>query len=253
MALIKNSIPILEYDNSQTAVIMPNREQYSFPEKAIFPFLEKEVEQYAAAHSCRQIGEFVSATKTYPIFEALYHSERICLCQAPVGAAAAVQILDFLISGGVRKVISAGSCGALSDIPENEFLIPTEALRCEGASYHYLPPSRTVSLNKQAITAIEKALLLHKKDFLHCKTWSTDGFYRETREMVEYRKAEGFSVVEMECSALAACAQFRNILFGQLLFTADTLANTEEYDERDFGRDSFPLALKICFDAVLNL
>ena len=45
--------------------------------------------------------------------------------------------------------------------------------------------------------------------------------------MPEYRKAEGRSVVEMECSSLAACAQFRNIIFGQFLFTADSLDNTE--------------------------
>lgn len=44
-----------------------------------------------------------------------------------MGAAAAVQMLDFLIGYGVKEVISAGTCGALAALEENEFLIPTEA------------------------------------------------------------------------------------------------------------------------------
>lgn len=254
MGLIKNEIPILEYDDNSAAVIAPNRGNlYSFPSKAVFPFLADEVEIYAKQSACEKIGEFVSATKIYPIYRVSYQGEDICLCQAPVGAAAATQILDFLIGYGVKEIISAGTCGALVDLPENEFLIPVEALRCEGTSYHYLPAQRTVQLNKQSISAIEKAFTENKIPFTYCKTWSTDGFYRETKEMVNYRKEEGFQVVEMECSALAACAEFRNVLFGQILFTADTLANADAHDDRSWGIDSFPVALRLCFDAVVRL
>ena len=41
---------------------------------------------------------------------------------------------------------------------ENVFLIPTRALRDEGASYHYVAPSRYIDMNKQALEAIEKTL-----------------------------------------------------------------------------------------------
>lgn len=41
---------------------------------------------------------------------------------------------------------------------ENVFLIPTIALRDEGASYHYVAPSRYIDMNKQALEAIEKTL-----------------------------------------------------------------------------------------------
>lgn len=57
-------------------------------------------------------------------------------------------------------------------------------------------------------------------------------------------------VVEMECASLAACAEFRDIKFGQILFTADTLANIDAYDERNWGEDSFEKALYICLDIV---
>ena len=41
--------------------------------------------------------------------------------------------------------------------------------------------------------------------------------------------------------------------FGQILFTADTLANVEAHDDRNWGLQSFPLVLKLCFEAVLEM
>lgn len=133
---------------------------------------------------------------------------------------------------------------------EGDFYIPVSALRQEGTSYHYLPPSREVPLNENAVNAIAKVLDHRGFHYRKCKTWTTDGFYRETKEMVEYRKAEGCSVVEMECASLAACAQFRNIIFGQLLFTADSLANTEAHDNRNWGDRYFDLAMDLAMDAA---
>lgn len=249
MAVQKHEIPILEYDAEQKAVIMPNkREGYRFPERAVFAFLSDVVEEYAIAHGAEWIGEFESATKMYPIYKLKVNGKEICLCQAPVGAAPSTQLLDFLIACGVKCVISAGSCGTLEDIAENEFLIPQEALRDEGTSYHYLPPSRCVSLNREAISVIQNVLNRYGIRYQMCKTWTTDGFFRETADMVKYRRAEGCQVVEMECAALAACAQFRGISFGQLLFSADSLANLEKHDMRGWGGDSFEVAMQLCVE-----
>ena len=84
-------------------------------------------------------------------------------------------------------------------------------------------------------------------------TWSTDGFFRETKEKVAYRKAEGCSVVEMECSALAACAKFRKVTWAMLLFSADTLADPHKYQEREWGKTSISIALELALDAVLSV
>ena len=156
-----------------------------------------------------------------------------------------------MIAYGVREIISAGSCGALVDMEENRFLIPKAALRDEGTSYHYMPPSRFIEVNAAARAAIEKALRERGMKFEETVTWSTDGFYRETKEKVAYRKSEGCSVVEMECAALAACAELRGAVWGELLYTADTLADADRYDERNWGGDSVACALGICIDAVL--
>lgn len=141
------------------------------------------------------------------------------MMQAPVGAPAAAQILDWLIAYGVREIVSCGSCGVLGDMDENVFLVPYRALRDEGTSYHYLPPGRFVEISEKARAAIEKTLDRHGLRCSEVTTWSTDGFFRETKEKVEYRKREGCSVVEMECSALAACDQLRGAIWGELLYT----------------------------------
>lgn len=161
-------LPILEYDSDKSAVIIPNHDNISvqLPSKAVFAFLGDEIDQYALSRKATIVANFESATKVYPIYvleekvekkvkedansEVEEETQKICLVQAPVGAPAAVQILDWLISYGVREVVSAGSCGSLVDYAENVFLVPYKALRDEGTSYHYLPPSRYVDVSERS-------------------------------------------------------------------------------------------------------
>ena len=276
-------LPILEYDSDKSAVLMPNHDNISvqLPSKAVFAFLGDEIDQYALSRKATIVANFESATKKYPIYvleekvkkkvgdkldenadEKLDESsdekveeetQEICLVQAPVGAPAAVQILDWLISYGVREVVSAGSCGSLVDYAENVFLVPYKALRDEGTSYHYLPPSRYVDVSERSRHAILQTLQAHNLPYHEVKTWSTDGFFRETKGKVASRKQEGCAVVEMECSALAACAQMREIVWGEILYTADTLHDVENYDERNWGGDSKAYALELCIEAALRI
>ena len=176
MVLVKHDYPILEYDTASKAIFQPGNGKKYFPKKAVFAFLGDEVEKYALAHGGIQIDEFESVTKLYPIYECFHNHEKICLCPAPVGSAAAVRILEYLIAGGVTEIISVGSCGVLEDIPENRFLIPVSALRDEGTSYHYLPPSREIKISKAGTSAIKSALNQKKIPYLEVKTWTTAEF-----------------------------------------------------------------------------
>ena len=253
--IIKNEIPILEFDTDKASVIMPTHENLdlNLPRKAVFAFLDEHIEKYAIEHNGVRVGEFTSETKDYPLYVINHKGEEVCLCQAPVGASAAVQILDWLLGYGVREIITGGCCGALVGFDENTFIIPYKALRDEGTSYHYMKPSRFIETDKIALSAIKETFSEHGLPYREVITWTTDGFYRETKEKVIYRKAEGCEVVEMECSALAACAAFRNAVWGCILFTADTLADVDNYDERNWGNDSFVYALELCLDAVVRI
>ena len=255
MSIIKNEIPILEFDTDRTAVIDPTHEKIdlTLPKKCVFAFLGEYITEYASKTETVKVSEFLSMTKRYPIYVTKYKGEEITLCEAPVGSAASAQILDWLIGYGVREIISAGSCGALEKFPESTFLVPSKALRDEGTSYHYAPPSRFMEIGERARKAIEETVLEHRMKYREVITWSTDGFFRETKEKVAYRKSEGCSVVEMECSALAAVSAFRSAIWGMILYTADSLADVNKYDQRNWGDNAYEYALTLCLDAVLKL
>lgn len=77
--------------------------------------------------------------------------------------------------------------------------------------------------------------------------------FAKPKKKFMYRKSEGCAVVEMECSALAACAAFRKATWGMILYTADSLTNVEQYDERNWGGNAAEYGLALCLDAVLAL
>ena len=249
--ICSRDIPLTEYDPSPHAVIEPGHERLGFrlPEKAIFAFVGDKIDEFAAAHGMTKAAEFESITKKYPIY--VSRDGSFALCEAPVGAPAATQILDWLISYGVKSVISTGSCGVLEDIPENSFLIPTEALRDEGTSYHYLPPSRFVETDAKLRRTVEAVFAEKGLPYIECRTWTTDGFFRETEEKVRARREEdGCACVEMECAALASCAKFRGTRFAMILFTADSLAYADEYAERGWGKEALAAAIELCREVI---
>ncbi len=57
-------------------------------------------------------------------------------------------------------------------------------------------------------------------------------------------------VIKMECAALAACTKKRGATFGQILYTADSLANAERHYDRDWGKDSLRKALELCVEVL---
>jgi len=254
MPVTKHEYPILEYDTEKTAVLMPHgKDKFHLPAKCVYGFLGDAIQNFALEHNLEAVAEYRSMMKSYPVYQTAKGSKEIVLCSAPLGASAAAAILDWLICHGVSEIIAIGGCGTLVDIPENEMLIPTAALRDEGTSYHYLPPAREIELDQRAVDAIQQALDALGIRNECVKTWTTDAIFRETKDMVRYRKAEGCAAVEMECAALAACARFRGAVFGQILFTQDSLANVDRHDERNWGADSFDKAIAIALEAVCRL
>ena len=202
MSIIKNKIPILEFDTDRTAVINPTHEKLDLklPKKCVFAFLGEYISEYARKAEAIKVSEFLSMTKRYPIYVLRYKGEEITLCEAPVGSAASAQILDWLIGYGVREIISAGSCGALEKLPESTFLVPCKALRDEGTSYHYAAPSRFMEISEKARKAIEETVIEHGLKYREVITWSTDGFFRETKE--RFHTARARDVPSLKWSAL---------------------------------------------------
>ena len=247
--IAKNEIPILEFSDCRSAVITP-APLFKAPEKCLMTFFGEVLDEFTEKSGARMIGEYVSEMRNFPVYTVVIGGEKIALTQASVGGSSAAMQADFLYGLGVRTLFCCGSCGALDNIPAGDVIVPYRALRADGASYFYLPPSRFVDLDADMVAAAESVLRKHSVPFVRTVAWTTAGFYRETAEMVEYRKSEGCGAVEMECASLAALCRFRGMRFGQLLYSGDILCDTDNYDDRDwYGNRS---ARELLFDLSLE-
>ncbi|MBI1699581.1 phosphorylase [Lactobacillus crispatus] len=247
---------ILNIDLNKQAVIEPGVEklQYKFHEKLLFAFVpDDEINSFLDKHSHKTLGKFKTVSFRPKVYEVEVNNQLITLCQAPVGASASTKFLDWLINYGVKQVLSVGNAGALDNLPENTMFVPQEAIRGEGTSFYYKEPSKIIALDKNFVRRVENEIKNLGFQYEKGTTWTTDGFFRETPNQVLQAKKLGAKTVEMECSALAACAEFRNISFAQILFTADSLADMDNYDKRNWGHDSYSVSLNIGSQVLASL
>ena len=247
---------ILDFDLNKKAVIEPGVEnlQYKFHEKLLFAFVpDDEIKSFLDKHSHKTLGKFKTVSFRPKVYEVKINNQLITLCQAPVGASASTKFLDWLINYGVKQVLSVGNAGALDNLPENTMFVPQEAIRGEGTSFYYKEPSKIIALDKNFVRRVENEIKNLGFQYEKGTTWTTDGFFRETPNQVLQAKKLGAKTVEMECSALAACAEFRNISFAQILFTADSLADMDNYDKRNWGYDSYSVSLNIGSQVLASL
>ncbi|ERL63727.1 hypothetical protein L248_2245 [Schleiferilactobacillus shenzhenensis LY-73] len=253
MAMAK--LPILNYDPSPEAVIAPFRDEgYQFPAKVLLAFVPMDhLETFYHEYHAEPVGELETFSNRIVVHQIRFHGQLIGVCPAVIGAPASAQIVDFLIAYGAKQIIAVGSCGVLTDQPENALLVVQEALRDEGTSYHYLPAAPSIVLDTAMAAAIQTSLESVGQRAKLVKTWTNDAFFRETPALIRQYTAQGYEVVEMECAALAAIAQFRGAQYGQILFTADSLANTENYDPRDFGAASHTRVLTLGVNCLADL
>ncbi|NRN83152.1 hypothetical protein IMAU60227_01193 [Lactobacillus helveticus] len=174
---------ILDFDENPHAVIEPNHDQepFHFHSRLLYAFVsEKEINAFLDKHLHRTLGEFESVSFNPKIYEVQIDNEFFTLCQAPLGAPAAVQLLEWLITYGVETVLTIGTAGALNDLPENEMFLVKRAIRDEGTSFHYMDPGQFVDLDRDFLKQVEKALSELNLDYDEVTTWTTDGFFRET-------------------------------------------------------------------------
>jgi uridine phosphorylase len=171
---------------------------------------------------------------TVPVYRVSYRGTDIAVYCTTMGGPATVGLMEMMISKGCEKFVCFGSCGVLDrGISAKSLIVPTAAYRDEGTSYHYLPVSDYIEVS----TAPQLSALLTELQVPHVcgKTWTTDAFFRETRERAQRRKREGCLTVEMECASIMAAAQFRGVEAYQFLYAADSLDGIE-WDARTLGR-----------------
>lgn len=227
-----------EFDKEKDAIINPSHlisPVPGIPKTAVtcfssttFDRLVKDMNgiQYTATHN---------AGMDIPVYKCVFEGSEFALFKSPVGASACVGIYEDILQMGIERIVTFGTCGVLDkSIEDCSVIIPTAALRDEGTSFHYYPASDEIDVNLYGLKDVTELLNRLNISYITGKTWTTDGVYRETRSRMERRKAQGAICVDMECSALAALASFRNKIIFQFFYAADNL-DTENWDKRSLG------------------
>jgi len=226
--------PILEHDPDRTALIEPSRlvKPIDAPEHCVICFFQEVIRQ--ACKDGKVIATQMAEDASRPLYEIAVDGKRLAVFHPGTGAPLAAGMLEEVIARGCKKFIACGGAGVLDGkIAVGHVVVPATAVRDEGTSYHYLPPGREVSASPEGVAAIERTLQAHGVPYLVSKTWTTDGFYRETPGKIQRRKAEGCLTVEMEAAAFFAVAQFRRVVFAQMLYGGDDVSGAE-WDSRSW-------------------
>ena len=250
-------IPLLEYDSGRNAIIEPSKviKEKDVPKRCLMPFYQNIILQLRNEGLLEEIAQIESSVVPNTIlYELNYKKEKIAVISPSLGAPYAAGNLEIAIAFGCRNFLSIGSCGVLAkDIARNSLIILDSAIRDEGTSYHYMPPSREIKVNRELVKKIKNYLDLRKVQNTIGKTWTTDAFFRETPAKIKRRKNEGAITVEMEAAALLAVAKFREVQIGLILAGGDDVSGLE-WDRRihmkiaEFQERFFWLGVDTCLE-----
>ncbi len=128
-----------------------------------------------------------------------------------VGAAFAVLIAEELFASGCQFLVSMTSAGQILPVQTPPyFIVIDRALRDEGTSYHYLPPSDYSVADTHLAQFAREALTAAGISVQVGATWTTDAPFRETQQAIDAAAQAGILAVEMEAAALYAFARARS-------------------------------------------
>lgn len=148
---------------------------------------------------------------------ACYHTKLYCfdldgtqlgIVGRVVGASFAVLVAEELFASGCQLLVSVTSAGQILPIqPPPYFILIDQAVRDEGTSYHYLPPSRYSRLDPALEEMLHGVFTSSQVPVHQGTTWTTDAPFRETAAAINRHREDEVFAVEMEAAALYAFAQ----------------------------------------------
>ena len=233
--ITKNEYPVLEFDDDKDAVVSPfkwNLEPFS-SDKLIITFFPDVMKDLMENNQLELEREIAGENPVY-VYRFKEHPE-ILITLGYVGCPACAGNLEYFAACGVKKVMFCGGGGVLDkNIKVGELLVVEGAIRDEGFSYRYIKPSRFIYTDKTVTNKITDYLEAKKIPHIKGITWTTDAMFRETRALVEQRKAEGAKIVEMEQAGCIAIAQYRNFDYGAIIYGGDDVSQNE-WDNRSWN------------------
>lgn len=191
------------------------------------------------------LGEQVAAEHDridpHPARELSYYrlSASVAYCpveRVGVGAPVAAIAAEKAIAAGAGAVVVLAGCGAFQpDTPADSVLLPTRAVRDEGASHHYLPADRTVRATPSLVDALAGAFADAGTETERGPVWTTSALFRETLPAIEHYRDRGFVSVDMESAAVYAVCRYRGADAATVHHVDDYLSPDAWVDPEDRG------------------
>ena len=142
------------------------------------------------------------------------------------GSPMTVELAEEFAAMGVRRMILMTWGGTLQpELKPGDIVVINQAIRDEGASYHYLPASKMIAADNQLVDQLVDAILARGGKCSVGTTWTTDAPYRETVEEIRQYQSEGVKTVEMESAGLFTIGQVRGIPTASVVVGMDSLAH----------------------------
>ena len=220
------------FDDKSPAKIDPPKNLNAPKADAVIFTFSHVIEKYVTETcECEKVGDLFMAHGSSPVYLISHHGRKFGFYRTWVGApacAATVEEISSVLNTG--KVIHFGGAGCLNkEIARGKVMVPTEAYRDEGTSYHYAPAADYIRIkNSDTVASFMRE---NNIPYVLGKTWTTDAFYRETVHNFEKHKADGCVSVEMEGAAVQAVCDFRSLEL-YMFFTGGDLLDAPEWTQR---------------------
>ncbi len=230
-------IALTEDDLAEPGVLeahMLHRRGADVPPVAVLCFFNELLDQLVARGELVTKYVLRSEIGRNPVYEYDSGHGPVTVVHPGVGAPLAAGFVEEMVALGVTTFVACGGAGALvDDLALGHVMVVASALRDEGTSFHYAPPSRIIDADPLGVRTLHDVLTEHDVEHFVGRTWTTDAFFRETRARVDRRVSENCTMVDMESSAFIAVARYRGLRFAQLLYAGDSLAG-EQWDSRSW-------------------
>ena len=187
--------------------------------------------------SCEKVGYFGGASFYRPVYIIKIDNKKFTLFNAEISGAWISSDTEDLNYNGVQNFIIFGNCGVLDkSIEDCQIIIPNKVFRDEGVSYHYLPDSESIELSDKYKDLFIEILKEKSFDYIEGVTWTTDAFYRETKEKVEYFRSKGAVCVETEGSVITAVCKRKKLNYFTFYYVGDNL-DSIQWDRRSVSQE----------------
>ena len=144
-----------------------------------------------------------------------------------IGGPYSVLIAEQLQAAGAKVIIGLTSAGRVApDLPLPCLVVATSAIRDEGTSYHYLPPSRAVECQSPITDLLNRELIATGWSVRCGEVWTTDAPYCETKGQLATWASGGTLAVEMQAASLFAFGIARHACVALVAMVSNAVDHT---------------------------